>query len=481
MAWGEFEMTAVDSTSKSPALANEGPVTRFFRVTEIDSRIVGMIAAILAVWLIFEIATATQLWYQGRPQNDGIFGGSFLMPRNLWTLLVQTSVIAIMATGMVLIIVMRQIDLSVGGIVTLVATISAVLQVQHLAPSLGVGHWSIWMISAGVALLVGTIVGAINGYLTAYLSIPSFIVTLGGLIAYGRGFGFYVSEGVTIAPLDKAFKVIGGGVPSAWLGATWSWILALAACAIVAWLVFDSRKQRQRFNFVLRPMWAEVLLVAIGVVAIVGTTMIMNAYPWPPKLIEQYAVLNGATIPTGIENKDGSAICMAGEKIVRCTEGLIYYTGYALPVLLTFGVGLVITFVSTRTQFGRYIFAIGGNPEAAELAGINTKMMTVKVFALMGLLAAVSAIVASARLDAATVSLGDWNELYVIAAAVIGGTSLAGGVGTIYGAMLGALMMQSINSGMQLLNLPASWQNIIVGTVLVMAVYVDQVYRKRVK
>jgi D-xylose transport system permease protein len=481
MAWGEFEMTAVDSTSKSPALASEGPVTRFFRVTEIDSRIVGMIAAILAVWLIFEIATATQLWYQGRPQNDGIFGGSFLMPRNLWTLLVQTSVIAIMATGMVLIIVMRQIDLSVGGIVTLVATISAVLQVQHLAPSLGVGHWSIWMISAGVALLVGTIVGAINGYLTAYLSIPSFIVTLGGLIAYGRGFGFYVSEGVTIAPLDKAFKVIGGGVPSAWLGATWSWILALAACAIVAWLVFDSRKQRQRFNFVLRPMWAEVLLVAIGVVAIVGTTMIMNAYPWPPKLIEQYAVLNGATIPTGIENKDGSAICMAGEKIVRCTEGLIYYTGYALPVLLTFGVGLVITFVSTRTQFGRYIFAIGGNPEAAELAGINTKMMTVKVFALMGLLAAVSAIVASARLDAATVSLGDWNELYVIAAAVIGGTSLAGGVGTIYGAMLGALMMQSINSGMQLLNLPASWQNIIVGTVLVMAVYVDQVYRKRVK
>jgi D-xylose transport system permease protein len=481
MAWGEFEMTAIDSTSKSPALASEGPVTRFFRVTEIDSRIVGMIAAILAVWLIFEIATATQLWYQGRPQNDGIFGGSFLMPRNLWTLLVQTSVIAIMATGMVLIIVMRQIDLSVGGIVTLVATISAVLQVQHLAPSLGVGHWSIWMISAGVALLVGTIVGAINGYLTAYLSIPSFIVTLGGLIAYGRGFGFYVSEGVTIAPLDKAFKVIGGGVPSAWLGATWSWILALAACAIVAWLVFDSRKQRQRFNFVLRPMWAEVLLVAIGVVAIVGTTMIMNAYPWPPKLIEQYAVLNGATIPTGIENKDGSAICMAGEKIVRCTEGLIYYTGYALPVLLTFGVGLVITFVSTRTQFGRYIFAIGGNPEAAELAGINTKMMTVKVFALMGLLAAVSAIVASARLDAATVSLGDWNELYVIAAAVIGGTSLAGGVGTIYGAMLGALMMQSINSGMQLLNLPASWQNIIVGTVLVMAVYVDQVYRKRVK
>ena len=172
---------------------------------------------------------------------------------------------------------------------------------------------------------------------------------------------------------------------------------------------------------------------------------------------------------------------MAGDKAVRCADGLIFYTGYAVPVLIALAVGLIMTFIASRTQFGRYVFAIGGNPEAAELAGINTRMMTVKVFALMGLLAAISAIVSSARLDAATVSLGDLNELYVIAAAVIGGTSLAGGLGTIYGAMLGALMMQSISSGMQLLNLPSSWQNIIVGSVLVFAVFVDQVYRRRVK
>jgi len=172
---------------------------------------------------------------------------------------------------------------------------------------------------------------------------------------------------------------------------------------------------------------------------------------------------------------------MANEKVVRCATGLIYYTGYAIPVMIALGVGLVMTFISTRTQFGRYVFAIGGNPEAAELAGINTKLMTLKVFSLMGLLVAISAIISSARLDAATVSLGELNELYVIAAAVIGGTSLSGGLGTIYGAMLGALLMQSIASGMQLLNLPSPWQNIVVGSVLVVAVFVDQVYRRRVR
>ena len=191
-------------------------------------------------------------------------------------------------------------------------------------------------------------------------------------------------------------------------------------------------------------------------------------------------MINNITIPAGIENKDGDAICMVGDQIVRCSEGLIYYTGYAVPVLVALGVGAIMTFIAGRTRFGRYVYAIGGNPEAADLAGINTRWMTVKVFALMGLLVGISSVIASARLDAATNALGQLNELFVIAAAVIGGTSLAGGIGTIYGAMLGALMMQSIQSGMALLNLPAAFQNIVVGTVLVLAVFVDQLYRRRV-
>ena len=112
----------------------------------------------------------------------------------------------------------------------------------------------------------------------------------------------------------------------------------------------------------------------------------MNSYPWPSKLIENYAKANNVPIPAGVENKDGNAICMAGEQVVRCTEGLIYYTGYSVPVLIALVVGLLMTFIATRTLFGRYVYAIGGNPEAAELAGINTKWMTVKVFALMGVL-----------------------------------------------------------------------------------------------
>jgi len=464
-----------NNSSSEPGLVRENPVARFIRATELDTRMLGMIGALLVVWCIFDI------WSGMRLANEGLFGGSFLTPRNLWTLLVQTSSIAIMATGMVLIIVMRYIDLSVGSLLTLVATVSAVLQVQYLAPWLGVGHWSIWIIAVVVALTVGALVGAFNGYLIAYLGIPAFIVTLGGLIAYAKGFAFYISEGVTIAPLDKTFKLIGGNVPASWLGPTWSWVLAIIACIAIVFGVLAGRRQRKRFNFPLRPVWAEGFLMALGSAVALGATWVVNSYPWPPRLIELHAIENKVPIPAGVEDRFGPAICMAGEKVVRCAEGLIYYTGYPIPVLIALSVGLVMTFIATRTLFGRYVFAIGGNPEAADLAGINTKMMTVKVFALMGFLAAISAIVSSARLDAATVSLGDLNELYVIAAAVIGGTSLAGGLGTIYGAMLGALLMQSIASGMQLLNLPSPWQNIVVGSVLVIAVFVDQVYRRRAK
>jgi D-xylose transport system permease protein len=468
-------MSTTEQPGGDPTLVSEGAARRFIRATELDTRMLGMIGAIVVIWCIFDI------WSGFGRANEGLFGGSFLTPRNLWTLLVQTSSIAVMATGMVLIIVMRHIDLSVGSLLTLVATVSAVLQVQYLAPSLGVGHPSIWLVAVVVALALGALVGAFNGYMIAYLGIPSFIVTLGGLIAYAKGFAFYISEGVTIAPLDKTFKIIGGNIPAAWLGPFWSWALAIVACVLIVVGILAGRRQRQRFKFPLRPVWAEVFLAVLASAVVLGATMVVNSYPWPPKLIETYAVENGVTIPPGTEAKDGDAICMAGDAVVRCAEGLIYYTGFPVPVLIALAVGLVMTFIATRTQFGRYVFAIGGNPEAAELAGINTRMMTVKVFALMGFLAAISAIISSSRLDAATVSLGDLNELYVIAAAVIGGTSLAGGLGTIYGAMLGALMMQSIASGMQLLNLPSPWQNIVVGSVLVVAVFVDQIYRRRAK
>jgi D-xylose transport system permease protein len=465
----------MSDTSQSPALQNEGPVKRFFRATEIDPRMLGMIGALILIWCTFDIASG--IW---RGNFGGLLGGSFLTPRNLWTLLVQTSSISVMSTGMVLLIVMRQLDLSVGSMLSMVAVAGAVVQVFKLAPLLGVGHPAIWIIGALVCILLGALVGALNGWLTAYAEIPAFIVTLGGLLAY-RGLAFYLAKGETVAPMDKTFEVFGGGIPASWLGPMWSWLFALLVCAAIIFAIVNGRRQRLRFNFPLRPVWAEVFLSVIGCGVVLGVTNVMNSYPWPFKLIANYATANGVTIPPGVENKDGAAVCLAGEQVVRCTEGLIYYSGYSLPVLIALVVGLFMSFMATRTQFGRYVYAIGGNPEASELAGINTKWMIVKVFALMGALVGISAVISSARLNAATNALGNTNELYVIAATVIGGTSLAGGVGTIYGAMIGALMMQSIISGMSLLNLPAAFQDVVVGVVLVLAVYLDQLYSRRVK
>ncbi len=467
--------SSAPQSSQGPSLQREGPLTRFFRATEIDARMLGMIAALVLIWCAFDFASGIL-----RGNFGGLLGGSFLTPRNLWTLLVQTSSIAVMSTGMVLLIVMRQIDLSVGSMLSLVAVAAGVFQVFQLSPYLGVGSPVIWGLAVVASIVLGAFIGAANGALTAYAKIPAFIVTLGGLIAYS-GLAFLLAKGETVAPMDKTFEIFGGGITISWLGTFWSWVIAAVVCAAILFAIINGRRQRQRFKFPLRPVWAEVFMAVLGSAAVVGTTWVMTSYPWPFKLIENYAKANAIAIPAGVENKDGSAVCMAGEAVVRCTEGLIYYTGYSVPVLIALAVGLGMTFIATRTQFGRYVYAIGGNPEAAELAGINTKWMTVKVFALMGALVGISAIISSARLNAATNALGLLSELYVIAAAVIGGTSLAGGVGTIYGAMLGALMMQSIVSGMSLLNLPAAYQNIVVGVVLVLAVWLDQMYSRRVK
>ena len=449
-------MSTTVAQSQGPALSEESAVKRFFRATELDTRMLGMIAALLIIWVGFDI-------YSGilRP-GEGLFGGSFLTPRNLWILLVQTSSIAVMTTGMVLIIVMRQIDLSVGSILGFTSVCIATMQVFWLGPMLGVGHPLIWIITLVLGICIGAAIGAFHGGLIAYAGIPSFIVTLGGLIVW-RGAAWWVIRGETVAPMDKNFKLIGGGfagtTPGS-IGATASWVLGFIACAAIIAGIINGRRQRQRFKFPLRPVWAEVTLAAAGCVLALGASLLVNSYPWPKGVVDRYVAENAIIAPP---------------------EGLFISHGYAIPVLIAIGVGALMTFLATRTRFGRYVYATGGNPEAAELAGIDTKRLTLMIFALMGGLAAISASISSARLDSATNALGQFDELYVIAAAVIGGTSLAGGLGTIYGAMLGALVMQSLQSGMTLLNFESAVKDMVVGSVLVFAVFVDQVYRKRVK
>ena len=357
-------MTSAAPTATSAA-PNEPAIRRLLRATEVDTRMIGMIGALALIWVGFNIYTLVQT-------GEGLF----LTPRNLWNLSVQTSSIAIMATGMVLIIVMRHIDLSVGSIIGFVSTIIGVAQVHILPVYLGLDNPAIWVIAVVIALAIGAAIGAFHGSLVAYVGIPAFIVTLGGQL-FWRGAAWWVTTGQTIAPLDDRFALMGGG-PHGSIGATASWALAALACAGIVFGLYAGRQRRARFRFPQRPMWAEYVIAVVGCFVVLGATAIVNAYPWPERVAAKYAADNNIPVPEG---------------------GLYISTGYAIPVLIALVTGLVMTFLARRTRFGRYVYAIGGNPEAAELAGINTKQITVLVFALMGMLAGVAACIDSARLE----------------------------------------------------------------------------------
>ncbi len=429
------------ATTFTPAGQTQNPLQRFLGATELDTRLLGMVGALIIIWVGFNIFS----------------GGLFLTPRNLWNLSVQTASVAVMVTGMVLVIVTRNIDLSVGSILGLVAMMMGVMQTDILPAQLGLGlgHPLIWVLSLAAGLAIGVGIGALQGTIIAYLRVPAFIVTLGGYLVW-RGAAWWVTAGRTVAPLDPTFQLMGGG-PAGAIGSLWSWVVAVGACAAIVIGLWWGRRQRRRFNFPLRPLWAEAALAVIGCGITIAAVSVANAYPWPSRIAANYAEARGIPVPE---------------------SGLFIAHGVAIPVLIALGVGVVMTFIATRTRFGRYVFAMGGNPEAAELAGINTRWVTVKIFMLMGGLCAIAAAISSARLNAATNALGTLDELYVIAAAVIGGTSLAGGVGSIAGALLGALVMQSLQSGMVLMGIDSPLQSIVVGIVLVFAVWLDTLYRR---
>src|SRR5579863_6455086 len=190
-------------------------VARFFKATELDSRMLGLVGALLLIWIIFHVLS----------------GGLFLTPRNLWNLSVQSSPVAIMAAGMVLVIVTRNIDLSVGSMLGFIGMIMGVMQADLLPKLFGFEHPAIWMLTLAAGLFLGTLLGAFQGFVIAYLGIPSFIVTLGGLLVW-RGAAWWVTHGQTVAPLDSTFRLMGGGTEGS-IGAAWSWVVAVIACAAV--------------------------------------------------------------------------------------------------------------------------------------------------------------------------------------------------------------------------------------------------------
>jgi D-xylose transport system permease protein len=272
-----------------------------------------------------------------------------------------------------------------------------------------------------------------------------------------RGAVYYLSNGAAVSGLDPTFVLIGGGAQGS-IGGTLTWLLGIVGCvAIVGFLVYN-RGRRRRYGFPLRPMWAEVLIGVLGCVAILGVSAFANANYWPRSLADKYAAEHNIPVPPG---------------------GLQISSGFPYPVIILIVVTLLMTWIATRRRFGRYVFAYGGNPDAAELAGINTRWTILKTYALMGILCSLAAAIAAARLNGSTLDIGQSYELYVIAAAVVGGTSFAGGIGTIPGAVLGAIVMQSLAYGLSYIGVIAAGQNIVAGIVLILAVGFDAWNRRR--
>src|SRR6266550_1995634 len=381
-----------------PPPPSERSFAALLRSLDVDTRLIGMIVALGVIWIGFQIGS----------------GGLFLTSRNLWNLSVQSASIAIMATGMVLVIVSRNIDLSVGSMLGFLGYTMAMIQAVWIPNALGLGFEQpyTWVVTLMLGITLGALIGGLQGFVVAYGGVPSFIVTLGGLLVW-RGLIFRYAQ-------------------------------------------ITSRRRKRRYGFPVRPMWAEILVGAVSCGIVLGTVLVANSYPLPPNVAEQVAQERGIPLPPG---------------------GIP--TGVAFPVVIMLIVTLVVTFLATRRRFGRYVYAIGGNPEAAALAGINVRRTIMLTFALMGSLAAISAAVQTARLNAAVTNLGVQNELDVISAAVIGGTSFSGGIGTVPGAILGAVVMQSLRSGMVLLLVDSPTQDIVVGIVLVVAVGLDTVVRRR--
>ncbi len=383
----------------------------------LDVRLLGMLAVMATVWIVLHILT----------------GGLFLTPRNLFNLSLQVSVVGIMTCGMVLVIVSRHIDLSVGSQIGFIGVFGALLQ-NSILPIDGGATW--WIASLAM-LSSGLLIGLAQGLLIAYAGIPSFVVTLGGLLFF-RNAAFYINSGVTVAPLNQTFQLLGGGLDGT-IGVFWSWMVCAIAVGAVATMVWRGGQRRSAHGMSQRTPGEYSFLVAIWAIAIIGFTAVMNSYEQPK---------------TGI--------------------GM----GIPIPVLILISISIIMSAVARKHRFGRHVFAMGGNTESAELAGIDTRRLTVFVFVVMGLLCGLAAIVITARLNAGASVTGTMTELNVIAAAVIGGTSLAGGIGTVYGGIVGALIMQSLESGMILMGVPTPLQRMVLALVLIVAVWIDMVYRR---
>ncbi|MBN1921180.1 MAG: sugar ABC transporter permease [Anaerolineae bacterium] len=387
------------------------------RILKQNIREYGMYIALFVIMIIFTIAT------------DGIFISS----RNISNLLNQTGYIAVLAVGMTLVIVIRHIDLSVGFLAGFLGAIAAI----------ALAFWKLPMVVViPLVLVLGALAGLFTAFPVAQLKIPAFVASLAGWLIYRGALLLVTASTGTIIIANDTFNAIGNGfipdIPGVegFLPGVHKLTLLLGLAAIVLFVIsqLNDRKKKQSYNF-------ETLPMNVFILKLVFIALVLAAITW---------VLAG-------------------------------YNGLSWTVVVVLIVVAVYHFITTQTVLGRHIYAVGGNPEAAELSGINVKKITYVVFASMGLLSALSGILFASRLQSATVTAGTLFEMDAIAAAYIGGVSAAGGVGNVMGSLIGSLVTMSLTSGMNLMNIDIAYQYVVRGAVLLGAVIFDVATRNRGK
>ncbi|MBV0844204.1 xylose ABC transporter permease XylH [Serratia liquefaciens] len=372
------------------------------KLKSINLQVFVMLAAIVVIMLFFTFTTE----------------GAYLSARNISNLLRQTAITGILAVGMVFVIVSAEIDLSVGSMMGLLGGAAAIFDV-----------WFGWPLplTIVVTLVAGLLLGAWNGWWVAYRKVPSFIVTLAGMLAF-RGILIGITNGTTVAPTSGAMSQIGQSYLPGGLGFG---IGAVGLMLFVAWQ-WRRRNRRVQLGLPVATPTGDVTRQSILALLVLGAIYLLNDY-----------------------------------------------RGVPTPVLILTALMLAGIFMATRTAFGRRIYAIGGNIDAARLSGVNVERTKLAVFAINGLMVAIAGLILSSRLGAGSPSAGNIAELDAIAACVIGGTSLAGGIGSVAGAVMGAFIMASLDNGMSMLDVPTFWQYIVKGAILLLAVWMDSATKRR--
>jgi D-xylose transport system permease protein len=369
-----------------------------------------LLLAVAVIWGIFFFLT----------------NGRYLDPQNISNLFRQMCVTSFMSIGMVLVIVTGGIDLSVGKLAGFVSVVVAYLQFnvwfalfpdQVVLPAI---------LSVICGLGVGLLAGVVQGYIIAYLGLPAFIVTLGGMWLF-NGLLLLVTQGKTIAANQPVFSDIGQG----YIPPTWGWVIFALIIVVLIWNIFSGRRNKVKYGFKLRPLYLDIMSVGAALVLIFAYLLSVNNYK-----------------------------------------------GIPVPVMLLAIVAVAIAYAANNTRFGRYAYAIGGNKEAARFSGISISSVVFRVFVLMGGLCGVAGVVLASYVGYGTIAAGTGYELDAIAACILGGTSPLGGVGTIPGALIGALIIASLTTGLQMLNVQPAWQYVVKAIILVTAVFIDVYFKK---